>query len=177
MDTIHCRYSRGACRQQQQALHNSPPLCGTQGWIEGTRWREEQEEERVERWTESVRGGWREGTRKCRGMVGWQHCLYGCFCCNRLTSQLCHLHHVSSYLPGLSLCLSLLIREAARMEREGERGRDRERPAKPCWRKISKSLVDGRVSMLTKGCINMGQSGGCTDSVGLVRCSTWSSFL
>ena len=61
--------------------------------------------------------------------------------------------------------------------REREREKERERPAKPCSRKISKSLADGRVSMLTKGCINMGQSGGRIDSVGLIRYSAWSGFL
>ena len=45
-----------------------------------------------------------------------------------LTSRLCHLHHVYSYLSVLSLCPSLPIREGAAetqaMRTEGERDRE-----------------------------------------------------
>lgn len=97
-------------------------------------WRERDEGNNARK--REVRGGWRalevdvgRAGRRARGVVGWQHCLY-CWCsCNRLTSQLYHLHRVSSYLSGLSSCLSLLIREReGGTERESVREeRDRER--------------------------------------------------
>lgn len=122
VNMMHRRSSR--CEQTA----SSPPLHDMQWWVEGRRWRGRTGGKKRWEVDESVRGRWREGRRGCRGMLGWQHCLR-CYCwCNRLTSQLCHLHHVYSYLSVLSLCPSLPIREGAAEAQamRTERKRDRE---------------------------------------------------
>lgn len=81
-----------------------------------------------------------------------------CYCrrCNRLTSQRCHLHDVSSHLFTVSFFLSLSIRNGLRVTKEeamrAVREQDSEQPALKSreQEKVRQSIGIKKVNVLVK---------------------------